>query len=112
MTHNGCDISPHATIGAGLQMPHPQGIVVGPEVVIGPRVRLGQHSTLGMGGSGSPRLGAGVTIGIGAVVFGGIGLGEESVVAANSVLRIDVPARTLAAGNPAVLKGVLQRYRE
>lgn len=43
----------------------------------------------------------GVWIATGAIVIGGVTIGENSVVAAGSVVAKDVPANTLVGGNPA-----------
>jgi acetyltransferase-like isoleucine patch superfamily enzyme len=42
-----------------------------------------------------------VWIAAGATVIGGVTVGENSVVAAGSVVTKDVPANTLVGGNPA-----------
>jgi acetyltransferase-like isoleucine patch superfamily enzyme len=42
-----------------------------------------------------------VWIGAGATIIGGVTVGENSVVAAGSVVTKDVPANTLVGGNPA-----------
>jgi acetyltransferase-like isoleucine patch superfamily enzyme len=48
-----------------------------------------------------------VWIAAGATIIGGVTIGENSVVAAGSVVTKDVPADTLAGGNPArVIRGV------
>jgi acetyltransferase-like isoleucine patch superfamily enzyme len=48
-----------------------------------------------------------VWIAAGATIIGGVTIGENSVVAAGSVVTKDVPANTLAGGNPArVIRGV------
>ncbi len=47
------------------------------------------------------RIGAGTWIGSGAVILPGADIGEHVVVAANSVVRGHVPARTVVAGVPA-----------
>jgi acetyltransferase-like isoleucine patch superfamily enzyme len=43
----------------------------------------------------------GVWIAAGAIIIGGVTVGEHSVVAAGSVVTKDVPANTLVGGNPA-----------
>jgi acetyltransferase-like isoleucine patch superfamily enzyme len=43
----------------------------------------------------------GVWIAAGAIVIGGVTVGENSVVAAGSVVTKDVPPDTLVGGNPA-----------
>ena len=42
-----------------------------------------------------------VWIGAGAIILGGVTIGENSVVAAGAVVTRDVPRDTLAGGNPA-----------
>ena len=43
----------------------------------------------------------GVWIAAGAIIIGGVTVGEHSVIAAGSVVTKDVPAHTLVGGNPA-----------
>jgi UDP-2-acetamido-3-amino-2,3-dideoxy-glucuronate N-acetyltransferase len=43
----------------------------------------------------------GASIGSGAVLMGGITVGEKAIVGAGSVVTKDVPAATIVAGNPA-----------
>jgi acetyltransferase-like isoleucine patch superfamily enzyme len=48
-----------------------------------------------------------VWIAAGATIIGGVTIGENSVVAAGSVVTKDVPQNTLVAGNPArVLRSI------
>ena len=46
-------------------------------------------------------IGRGAWVGIGAAIVGNVRIGENAVVAANTVVRADVPDRTVVAGNPA-----------
>ncbi len=48
-------------------------------------------------------------IGVGAVILGGIEIGNNSIIGANSVVTKNVPANSIAIGIPAVIKG---RYEE
>jgi acetyltransferase-like isoleucine patch superfamily enzyme len=43
----------------------------------------------------------GVWIAAGAIIIGGVTIGEHSVIAAGSVVTKDVPANSLVGGNPA-----------
>jgi acetyltransferase-like isoleucine patch superfamily enzyme len=47
----------------------------------------------------------GARIGGGTVILPAVSIGKESVIAAGSVVARDIPAKTLAAGNPARLLG-------
>lgn len=48
-------------------------------------------------------IGRGAWVGIGAVICGNVRIGENAVVAANAVVREDVPDRAVVAGDPAVV---------
>ncbi|SEW52771.1 Acetyltransferase (isoleucine patch superfamily) [Chitinophaga arvensicola] len=84
------------------------GIDIGDEVMIGPNV-----SIITTGHPLSPSQRRAVTIGnpiviernvwiaTGAIIVGGVTIGENSVVAAGSVVTKDVPPNMLVGGNPA-----------
>ncbi|MGA9658031.1 MAG: sugar O-acetyltransferase [Asticcacaulis sp.] len=84
------------------------GIDIGDDVMIGPNVSL---ITSGHPIAPSERrngviakpivIGRNVWIAAGVTVIGGVTIGENSVIAAGSVVTKDVPANTLAGGNPA-----------
>jgi hypothetical protein len=89
-------------------------ITIGDDVLIGPNVSL---ITSGHPVAPSERraflvgkpitVANGVWIAAGATVIGGVTIGENSVVAAGSVVTRDVPANTLVGGNPvAVIRSV------
>ncbi len=97
-----------ASIGPGLNLPHPNGIVVGAGVRIGARCRIYQQVTLGAR-SGErangeyPTLGDDVVIYPGAKLIGAVTVGNGAVVGANAVVTKDVPAFHTAYGIPAVM---------
>jgi serine O-acetyltransferase len=102
----GADILPGASIGPGLLIRHPVGIVVGARVVIGANCTLLQGITLGeklipSNDHSYPVLGDEVTICAGAVVVGAIRIGDGVMVGANSVVLTDIPAGEAAVGAPA-----------
>jgi serine O-acetyltransferase len=99
----GAEIDLSAQIGGGLLMPHPNGIVIHPDVVIGPNCLIFQQVTLGTGGPllGCPKLGGHVDIGAGAKVLGGVTLGDHVRIGANAVVLQDVPGGATAVGVPA-----------
>ena len=99
----GADIPLTARIGGGLLIPHPNGIVIHPDVEVGPNCLLFQQVTLGHAPSGLPRLGGHVDVGAGAKIIGAITIGDHARIGANAVVTIDVPTGATAVGNPARL---------
>ena len=103
-----CDVARRCTLGGGLFMPHPIGIVIGADVVVGHRVSLMHQTTLGRlypEDHSYPTLGDDVYISPGAKVLGAIFVGDGAMVGANSVLMCDVPIDGLAVGMPARVLG-------
>jgi serine O-acetyltransferase len=88
-------------IGGGLQIPHPNGIVIHPDVKIGPNCLIMQQVTLGSGRGGVPPLGGHVDISPGAKVIGAISIGDHALVGVNAVVLKDVGAGEIVAGIPA-----------
>ncbi len=85
-------------------------IVIGDDVMIGPNVSLLSAShPVAPSRRRSHLLGKPIVIGdnvwiaAGATVIGGVTVGENSVVAAGSVVTRDVPPNTLVGGNPAAV---------
>jgi len=103
----GIEISPRCVIGPGIFFPHTSGTVIGASK-IGRDVTIFQGVTLGARQidmsydlSLRPELGDYVVVGAGAKVLGGICLGDNVKVGANSVLLRSVPANATVAGIPA-----------
>ena len=102
----GADIPLNCSLGGGLLLPHPNGVVIHPKAKIGPNCLIFQQVTIGTrGDAGVPVLGGHVDIGAGARLLGGIRVGDHAVIGANAVVLCDVPARGLAVGVPAVVRG-------
>lgn len=70
---------------------------------IGENFSVYQNVTVGYGKDGKPSIGNHVSIYSGAVVFGGITIGDHVRIAANTVVRTDIPPHSLVYGNPAVI---------
>jgi serine O-acetyltransferase len=103
----GIEISPRCAIGPGIFFPHTSGTVIGASK-IGRGVTIFQGVTLGAKEIDMlydlalrPELGDFVVVGAGAKVLGGISLGDNVRVGANSVLLKSVPANITVAGVPA-----------
>lgn len=99
----GAEIAIGATVGDGLYIPHPYGIVVG-VCTIGEDVAILQNVTIGARGPEAPSqavIGRGSYLSAGSVLVGAVTLGEGAVIGANAVVLTDVPARATAVGIPA-----------
>jgi serine O-acetyltransferase len=99
----GVDIHPAARIGRGVMMDHAHSIVIGETAVVGDNVSMLHSVTLGGTGKQEqdrhPKIGNGVLIGAGAKVLGNIRVGDNSRIAAGSVVLEDVPeCKTVAGG--------------
>ena len=101
----GISIPYNTRIGPGLYIGHYGGIVVNDSVVIGEDCNINHEVTIGVkyGGRnpGVPAIGDRVYLGPGCKVIGGICLGNDVAVGANSVVVESVPDSGVAAGVPA-----------
>ena len=101
----GIEIHPGARIGKRLFIDHGTGVVIGETAEIGDDVTLYQGVTLG--GTGKdvgkrhPTIGNNVLIGAGAKVLGPFTVGDNSRIAAGSVVLTEIPPNSTAVGTPA-----------
>ena len=101
----GIEIHPGATIGKRLVIDHGMGIVIGETAEIGDDCLIYHGVTLGGTGKESgkrhPTIGNNVLIGTGAKVLGPFTVGDNSRIAANSVVLSEIPPDSTAVGVPA-----------
>jgi serine O-acetyltransferase len=101
----GIEIHPGAKIGKRLVIDHGMGIVIGETAEIGDDCLLYHGVTLGGTGKEKgkrhPTIGNNVLIGTGAKVLGPFRVGDNSRIAANSVVLSEVPPNSTAVGIPA-----------
>ncbi len=101
----GIEIHPGAKIGRRLVIDHGMGIVIGETAEIGDDCLLYQGVTLGGTGKDTgkrhPTIGSNVLVGSGAKVLGPFKVGDNSRVAANSVVLQEIPPDSTAVGAPA-----------
>ncbi len=103
----GLEIAMHCEIGPGLVLPHTIGTVIGAN-------RIGENATILSGvvvGARSvdysyqknerPSIGNNVFLGAGAKILGGIEIGDNVVVGANSVVVKSIDGHQVVAGVPA-----------
>lgn len=96
------DLGIGVQFGEGLNLPHPTGIVIHPEVVIGSNCMIMQQVTIGqLSGEGVPVIGSNVYIGAGAKILGPITIGDGAKIGANAVVLNDVPPGSTAVGVPS-----------
>ena len=101
----GIEIHPGATIGKNFLIDHGAGVVIGETTEIGDNCTLYQGVTLGGTGKDMgkrhPTVGNNVMIGAGAKVLGPIKIGDNTKIAAGSVVLHEIPANSTAVGTPA-----------
>jgi len=104
---SGASIPLDASIGGGLRLPHPNGVVIHPDSIVGPNCLLLQQVTLGVGGriEGAPVLAGHVDVCAGARILGKVHIGAHAVIGANAVVLRDVPDNATAVGVPARVAG-------
>lgn len=98
------EIEPWTKIGRGLFLPHPNGIVLNPNVVIGDNCSILHQVTIGNNGfKGMNELaviGNNVQIGAGAKIIGPCKIGNDISIGANSVVTKDILDGQVVAGIP------------
>lgn len=99
------EIHPGAQIGRRFFIDHGTGVVIGETTVIGDDCTIYQGVTLGGTGKDHgkrhPTIGNNVLIGAGAKVLGPFRIGDNSNVAAGSVVLSEIPDNSTAVGTPA-----------
>jgi len=86
------------SLGGGLLIPHPNGIVIHPDVVMGVNCLIFQQVTITSG----VRIGYHVDIGAGAKILGPLSIGNNVRIGANAVLTRSVSSGETVVGIPAV----------
>jgi serine O-acetyltransferase len=98
----GADIPLDCSIGGGLLIPHPNGIVIHPGATIGVNCLIFQQVTVGTReAGGAPEISGHVDVGAGAKILGPVRIGAHARVGANAVVIADVAAGTTVVGIPA-----------
>lgn len=99
------EIHPGAQIGRRFFIDHGTGVVIGETAVIGDDCTIYQGVTLGGTGKDKgkrhPTLGNNVMVGAGAKVLGPFKVGDNSNIAAGSVVLSEIPENSTAVGSPA-----------
>ena len=93
----GAEIDLSCSLGGGLLIPHPNGIVIHPNAIIGVNCLIFQQVTI----AGAVRIGYHVDIGAGAKILGPLNIGNHVRIGANAVVTKDIPDNTTVVGVPA-----------
>lgn len=102
-----CYISTKAVVGKNVDLRHPVGVVIGDGVEIGDNVVIYQNVTIGAARLGDaekglyPKVGNNVVLFAGAKIIGGIVIGDNAIIGANSVVLKDVKSDAKVVGIPA-----------
>jgi acetyltransferase-like isoleucine patch superfamily enzyme len=88
------------SLSAKLDLTHPTGIHLGPESYVAFGASVMTHD-MTRGLYLDTRIGRRCFIGARSLILPGVRIGDESIVAAGSVVTKDVPPRCIVAGNPA-----------
>lgn len=94
-------------IASGIALAHAYNITVNSNAIIGSDVILFKGCTIGgiRGGhrGGVPTIGSRVVVGLNATIVGGVKIGDDVLIAANSFVNFDVPSHSVVIGNPGVV---------
>ena len=101
------EISNFDNIGENLVLAHGSGITVNDRAKIGRNCVIFKNATIGSVRSGRragvPIIGDNCVIGVGAFVCGGIHIGNNVLICANSFVDFDVPDNSIVIGNPEII---------
>lgn len=99
---NSCEIPSKTKIGKNVAFKHNAlGVVINEYTVIGDGCVIYQNVTFAGKDKKRPTLGKNVMVGAGAVILGGVFLGDNAKVGANAVVTKDIPEGKTAVGIPA-----------
>ena len=100
----GIEFSVDNEIGYGFYVGHPYGITINAKAIIGNNVNIHKGVTIGQENrgkrKGTPCIGNNVWIGGNTVVNPGVKIGDNCVIGSGSVVTKDIPANSIAVGNP------------
>lgn len=68
---------------------------------MGDNCLVSQNVTIGWGKGGTPKIGNNVEVYAGAIICGGISIGDKVKIGAGAVVTKDIPSNCTVVGNPA-----------
>ncbi len=109
----GCYVNALAVVAGQCELA--QFVFVGRSASIGHHTRLEEFCTVGPGVTIASlcHIGRGTMIGAGATILPRLTIGENSVIGAGAVVTMDVPDKTMVAGNPAkVIREDIEGFKD
>lgn len=101
------DLPLSVKLGYGIYIGHTYAIAINKRCIIGNNVNISQCVTIGIKQTGKkrgvPLLGNNIYVGPGSAIIGGIVIGDNVVIGANSVVTKDIPNNAVVAGIPATI---------
>lgn len=97
---SGIELSLGTKIGPGIDIAHPGGLLIVADS-IDRNCFFGNYVMIGSGKDGYPKLGKHVVCHSGSKIFGGITIGDNVIIGANSVVNKSFPSNVVIAGIPA-----------
>jgi len=98
---------PHTVkLGRGIRFIHPYGITFNSNAVVGENFTILKGATIGYSGTGkvgTPVIGDNVYVGLNSTIVGGVKIGNDVMIAANTFVNFDVPDDCLVIGSPGVI---------
>lgn len=95
-----------AQIGKGFQILHPYAVVINSQALIGDNCTIMKGATIGnskTGKIGAPTIGDNVYIGLNSSIVGGVKVGNNVLIAANTFVNFDVPDDSVVIGSPGII---------
>ena len=98
----GCDLPSHVTIGPGLKIDHPFGIVINSGTVIGHSFTIKSGAVIGKkNDNGAAIIGDSVQVGVHALLLGNIKVGNNAEIGAGAIVTHDVPDNAIVINQAA-----------
>ena len=92
--YSGFEIYYTSIIGTAFKVNHGLGTVIGARSILGNNVLIHHNVTIGAVDRKTPTIGDSVIIYPGAKILGGINVGENTIIGANSIVTTDVPCNS------------------
>ncbi len=99
----GIEIKSNTKIGKGFVMTHPYNITISSGAKLGDNINIMKGATIGYAHGkrdGIPTIGNCVFIGLNSTIIGGITIGDDVMIAPNTLVNRDVPSHSIVIGNP------------